>query len=68
MKKKEINLIAVGAIVLLIIALIVALGCIFWAFYKLRDHDVQLMTDANNGKITREEALEKMINKKEFVK
>ena len=46
----------------------IALGCIFWAFYKLRDHDVQLMTDANNGKITREEALEKMINKKEFVK
>ncbi len=46
----------------------VALGCVFWAFYKLRDHDVQLMTDANNGKITREEALQKMINKKEFIK
>jgi Na+/melibiose symporter-like transporter len=46
----------------------IALGCIFWAFYKLRDHDVQLMTDANNGKITREEALVKMINKKEFIK
>lgn len=46
----------------------VALGCILWAFYKLRDHDVQLMTEANNGKITREEALEKMINKKEFIK
>jgi len=46
----------------------VALGCIFWAFYKLRDHDVQLMTDANNGKITREEALQKIINKKEFIK
>ncbi len=46
----------------------VALGCLCWAFYKLRDHDVQLMTDANNGKITREEALEKLINKKEFIK
>lgn len=46
----------------------VALGCVFWAFYKLRDHDVQLMTDANNGKITREEALEKLIYKKEYLK
>lgn len=46
----------------------IGLGMILWAFYKLRDHDVQLMTDANIGKITREEALEKMINKKEFIK
>ena len=46
----------------------IALGMILWCFYKLRDHDVQLMTDANNGKITREEALEKLINKKEFIK
>lgn len=38
----------------------VALGAVCWRFYKLRDKDVQLMTDANNRKITREEALEKL--------
>lgn len=46
----------------------VALGMLFWAFYGLKDKDVQVMTEANSGKITREEALEKLINKKEFLK
>ena len=46
----------------------VALGMIFWAFYGLKDKDVQVMTEANSGKITREEALGKLINKKEFMK
>lgn len=46
----------------------VALGMICWIFYRLKDKDVQLMTDANNGRITREEAIEKLINKKEFIK
>lgn len=32
-------------------------------FYKLNDHDVALMTKANNGKITREEAEAQMKNK-----
>lgn len=45
----------------------IALGMLFWSFYKLKDNDVQLMTDANNGKITREEAIEKLIYKKEFL-
>ena len=38
------------------------------AFYDLKDKDVQVMIECNTGKITREEALEKMINKKEFIK
>lgn len=36
------------------------LGVFFLFAYKLRDKDVQLMCDANEGKITRQEALEKM--------
>lgn len=36
------------------IGLIIALG--IWAFYRLRDKDVQVMADCNSGKITREEA------------
>ncbi len=42
------------------------LAGIFWQFYKLKDEDVKLMIDCNNGKITREEALEKISIKKEF--
>lgn len=37
-----------------------AIGCliayIIWRFYKLNDKDVQVMTDCNTGKITRDEA------------
>lgn len=36
------------------------LGLAFLFAYNLRDADVQLMSDANEGKITKEEALEKM--------
>lgn len=39
------------------------LGLAFLFAYNLRDADVQLMSDANEGKITREEALEKMSRK-----
>ena len=42
------------------------LAGIFWLFYKLKDADVKLMIDCNNGKITREEALEKISIKDEF--
>ncbi len=45
----------------------VALATLFWSFYKLKDHDVQLMTEANNGKITREEAIAQLKYKKEFI-
>ncbi len=38
-----------------------------WFFYRLNDHDVQLMTKANNGSISREEALKLMKNKKDFI-
>ncbi|MGN0464073.1 MAG: MFS transporter, partial [Acutalibacteraceae bacterium] len=34
-----------------------------WRFYDLNDHDVQVMTDCNAGKITREEA-ECLLSKK----
>jgi len=30
---------------------------VIWQFYKLRDKDVQIMADANTGRISREEAL-----------
>ena len=30
---------------------------IIWCFYRLRDKEVQIMADANSGKIEREEAL-----------
>ncbi|MBQ3044412.1 MAG: MFS transporter [Clostridia bacterium] len=40
--------------------MIPAIGCllayIIWKFYRLNDKDVQIMTDCNTGKITREEA------------
>lgn len=43
-----------------------AIGCavawVIWNFYKLPDKDVQIMIDANNGEITRDEA-EKMLSK-----
>ncbi len=42
------------------------LAGIIWHFYKLNDKDVKLMIDCNNGKITREEALEKISIKDEF--
>lgn len=41
-----------------------AIGCILalvtWFFYRLKDTDVQIMADCNTGKITREEAFEKL--------
>ncbi len=47
--------------------MIPAIGCliayIIWKFYKLNDKDVQIMTDCNTGKITREEA-EKLLSRK----
>lgn len=47
--------------------MIPAIGCllayIIWKFYKLNDKDVQIMTDCNTGKITREEA-ENMLSRK----
>ena len=33
------------------------LAYIVWCFYDLKDKDVQIMTDCNTGKITREEAM-----------
>ena len=42
------------------------LAGIFWQFYKLKDEDVKLMIDCNNGKISREEALEKISIRNEF--
>jgi Na+/melibiose symporter-like transporter len=55
-------------IFIMVPAIGVALGAICWMLYRLSDHDVQLMTEANNGKITREEAIAKMKNPKEFLK
>ncbi len=47
--------------------MIPAIGCLIayliWNFYKLNDKDVQIMTDCNAGKITREEA-ERMLSRK----
>ena len=44
-----------------------AIGCflayICWLFYKLKDKDVQIMTDCNTGKISREEAESKLSRK-----
>ena len=41
-----------------------AIGCliafVIWNFYALKDKDVQIMADCNTGKITREEAFEKL--------
>ncbi len=51
-------------IYIMVPAIGVLLGTICWMFYKLRDKDVQIMTDANNGKITREEALLMLKNSK----
>ena len=53
-------------IFIMVPAIGVAIASILWSFYKLRDHDVQLMTDANNGKISREEAIAGLRHKKEF--
>lgn len=39
------------------------LSLIIWSFYKLKDKDVQIMTDCNSGKITREEAVAKLSRK-----
>lgn len=44
------------------------LAGIFWQFYKLKDEDVKVMIDCNNGKITKEEALEKISIRDEFKK
>ncbi len=47
--------------------MIPAIGCfialVIWQLYKLNDKDVQVMTDCNAGKITRDEA-EKMLSRK----
>ena len=40
-----------------------AIAFIIWLFYDLKDKDVQIMTDCNTGKITREQALS-MLSKK----
>lgn len=47
-----------------VVGLVIA--SVIWGFYKLRDKDVQLITDANIGKISREEALAELSIKKEF--
>ena len=47
-----------------VIGLVIA-GAI-WCFYRLKDKDVQLMTDCNIGKISREEALAGLSIKNEF--
>lgn len=39
------------------------LSIVLLHFYKLNDHDVQLMTQVNSGKMSREEAEKQMINK-----
>ena len=38
----------------------IVLSLVILAFYKLNDHDVQLMAKCNSGEITREEAESKM--------
>ncbi len=44
-----------------------AIGCLLayicWLFYKLKDKDVQVMTDCNTGKISHEEAESKLSRK-----
>ena len=56
----------------LIFMLIPAIGgllaFIVWSFYDLKDKDVQVMIDCNTGKITREEALNKMSKKYDIEK
>ena len=51
----------------LIFMLIPAIGgllaFIVWCFYDLKDKDVQVMIDCNTGKITREEAFQRMSKK-----
>lgn len=47
-----------GALLIPMAGMILGLGFLF--AYKLRDRDVQLMSDANKGKITREEAVSQM--------
>ena len=43
------------------------LAYIVWCFYDLKDKDVQIMTDCNTGKITREEAMS-MLSKRYDIK
>lgn len=43
------------------IGVIIALA--IWAFYRLRDKDVQVMADCNSGKISKEEALARLSKK-----
>lgn len=40
-----------------------AIALVIWCFYKLNDKDVQIMIDCNSGRITREEAEEKLSRK-----
>ncbi len=40
-----------------------AIAFIIWLFYDLKDKDVQVMTDCNTGKITREEAMSRLSKK-----
>lgn len=44
----------------------IVVSTVIWCFYKLKDRDVQLITDANIGKISREDALAELSIKKEF--
>ena len=48
-------------------AMVPAIGCfiayIIWRFYKLNDKDVQIMTDCNEGNISREEAESRLSRK-----
>lgn len=44
----------------------IILSGIIWHFYKLNDKDVKLMIDCNNGKISKEEALNSISIKNEF--
>ena len=46
----------------------VALGAAVWFFYRLKDSQVQIMSDCNSGKISREQAEEMLesLKKKSF--
>ncbi len=48
-------------------AMIPTIGLIFagiiWHFYRLKDSDVKIMIDCNNGKISKDEAMEKITSK-----
>ena len=53
-----------------IFVMVPTIGLIFagiiWHFYKLKDEDVKIMIDCNNGKITKKRALKKLSIRKEF--